>query len=166
MGEKMSNNQRIRVLESEADDVFENQRNNFQERLANPFSSSFFNSNSGFETDFGSGISNQFKYSNDGKSWTCDVKLGNKKYSNIKIDIDNNNVKIIASEIEEINENGRVSKSISNISKSLLLPQNTIKESITTESIGSSIIIKGDVDTSNKIEALLDDVMDIPIEFE
>ena len=97
-----------------------------------------------------------------------------------RIDIDNNNVKIIASEIEEINENGRVSKSISNISKSLLLPQNTIKESVTTESIGSSIIIKvsfwfminfnstikGDVDTSNKIEALLDDVMDIPIEFE
>ena len=104
----MSNNQRIRVLESEADDffdsndffknrmtssffndssiddVFENQRSNFEERLANPFSSSFFNSNSGFETDFGSGISNQFKYSNDGKSWTCDVKLGNKKYSNIK----------------------------------------------------------------------------------
>jgi len=58
-----------------------------------------------------------------------------------RIDIENNNVKIVASEIEEINENGRIAKSISNISKSLLLPKNTQNDSITTQTTGSSVII-------------------------
>ena len=102
----MENNQRIRILESEADnffdssDVFKNRESffsddvfesGFEQRLSNPFSSSFFTSdtsnfkNQDFFTKSGiCNMTNEFKYSDDGKSWSVEVKLGNKTYSNIK----------------------------------------------------------------------------------
>ena len=70
-----------------------------------------------------------------------------------------------AAEEQEIIENGRCFRSTSNISKSMKLPNNTIKDSITTESTGSTVIVKGEIG-EDKIIEMKSDGINIPIVFD
>ena len=83
------------------EDVFDQQRERVLGSFQTPFSSSFFSNHPStsdnfhikrFETSIFAdqadatqiGDTNQFIFSNNGKSWETEIKLGNNHYSNIK----------------------------------------------------------------------------------
>jgi len=102
----------------------------------------------------------------DGQKWTKVIELsGEKTYSNINLNVQNNIATIGAAEEIVEEKDGKKSMSSSMFSNSFMLPQHTQHESVKAEIIGSTITISGEVE--KKVESIeAEKEHEIPITFE
>ena len=85
-----------------------------------------------------------FKFS-DELTWSADINLGKKKYTNIDFEVVNNVITIHACEINEIKDEDEVTILTSPIQHQIQIPNATLVPSVKVRYAGSIVTIEGNI---------------------